>query len=123
LIETVNLNHIFLGTFAEFRKVTISFVMSVCLSVRSREKTRLPLDELLWNLIFECFRKSVEKTENLLKSNKVGGYFTYKQIYFLKISRSDVLRIKHVSYKNGRENQNTHFVINNFSSNIVSFVR
>jgi hypothetical protein len=33
----------FLGTFAKLRKVAISFVMSVCLSVRSDGTVRLPL--------------------------------------------------------------------------------
>ena len=35
----------FLGAFAKLRKVTISFVMPACLSVRQRGTTRLPLDE------------------------------------------------------------------------------
>ena len=34
----------FLGAFAKFRKATISFVMSVRLSVRPHETARLPLD-------------------------------------------------------------------------------
>jgi hypothetical protein len=36
---------------------TGNFVMSVCLSVRPRVITRLPLEEFSWNLIFEYFSK------------------------------------------------------------------
>jgi len=38
------LPHMFLSAFAKFRKTTISFVTSVCLSVRPHLITRLPLD-------------------------------------------------------------------------------
>jgi len=43
------------------RKETISFVMSVCLSVRPHGKPRLPLDGISWNLIIEYFRIVIEK--------------------------------------------------------------
>jgi hypothetical protein len=35
----------FLGAFAKLQKAAISFVMSLCLSVRPHGTTRLPLDE------------------------------------------------------------------------------
>ena len=50
----------FLGAFANFRKATISFVMSVR---PPRGITRLPLDGFSWNLVFEYFWKSVEKIQ------------------------------------------------------------
>jgi len=34
----------FLGAFAKLLKATVSFVMSVCRSIRPQGKTRLPLD-------------------------------------------------------------------------------
>jgi len=43
----------FLSTFTKLQKVTVSFIMSVCLHVT----TWLPLDGLSWNLIFEYFLK------------------------------------------------------------------
>jgi hypothetical protein len=47
--------NILLGAFAKLRKVTISFVVSVCRPVRSffrlHKKTWLPLDGFSWNLI------------------------------------------------------------------------
>jgi len=46
-----------LGAFAKLRKATISFVMSVRLSVRAHGTTRLPLDGFSGNMIFENFLK------------------------------------------------------------------
>jgi hypothetical protein len=45
----------FLGAFAKFRKVAVSFVMPVCLSVRPHGTAGLPQDGFLWNLILEDF--------------------------------------------------------------------
>jgi len=38
---------VILGVFAKLRRATVSFVMSLCLSIRPCEATRLPLDGLL----------------------------------------------------------------------------
>ena len=48
----------FFGSFVKLRKATISFVMSVCLSVCT-EQTRFPLGGFSWNLWIS--RKAVEK--------------------------------------------------------------
>ena len=45
-------------------------------SVRPHGATRLSLDGFSYSLIFECFRKSVEKIQVLLKSDKNKGHFT-----------------------------------------------
>jgi len=42
---------------------------------------------------------------------------------FMIISRSVLLRIRRVSDKRCGENQNTYFMLNNFLSNIVAFMR
>ena len=60
----------------KLREETFSFVMSVYLSIKPQGTTRLPLDQFLPNLIFEPFRKSVEKIEVSLKPDKNNGYFT-----------------------------------------------
>jgi len=49
-----------------------------------------------------------------LKSDKNNRYFTWKQHTFLITSRWILLRMRNVSDKNYRENQNTHFVFSNF---------
>ena len=65
--------HQFLGAFAKLRKGTISFVMAVHKFVRPHGTTRLPLEGHSRSLIFEDFfflRKSVEKSQDKLKSEK-----------------------------------------------------
>jgi hypothetical protein len=49
--------HCFLGAFAKFPKVTVSFVMSVCLSVWSRVSAWLTVDGFSWNVMFVYFSK------------------------------------------------------------------
>jgi len=46
----------FVGAFANLRKATISFIMSVSPSVHPLEKTRFPLKEFSWYLIFGCLK-------------------------------------------------------------------
>jgi hypothetical protein len=63
-----------LGVFAKLRKAPISFVISACPSVR--------VDQLgshwteFCEILFEYFRKSVEKTQSSLKYDSNKGYFT-----------------------------------------------
>jgi len=67
-----------LGEFAELRKGTVSFVMSV----RPHGIARLPLDRFSWNLITGVyFRKFVTKHQGALKSAKNNGYFTWRPMY------------------------------------------
>ena len=58
------------------------------------------------------FRKSFERIQISLKSNKKNGYFAWRPIYIFVISRSITLIMRNVSNKCCRENQNTHFVFN-----------
>jgi hypothetical protein len=75
-IQVCEQNVEFLGAFSNVRKAPISFVMSIRPSVCPHGSTRLPLDGFAWDLILEFFRKSVEKIQVLLKSDKNNGYFT-----------------------------------------------
>ena len=75
-----------LGTFAKFRKATVSFVMSIWSpsdrsSVRPPGTNCLPLDGFWWNLIFELFRYSFEKIQVSLKSDKKNRYFTSRHVH------------------------------------------
>ena len=74
-------------------------------------------------LHLSIFRKSVQKIQPSLKSDKNNGYFILWPIHILIISRSILLRLKCVSYKTCRENQNTHFVLKFFFPKIVPFTR
>jgi hypothetical protein len=73
-VQACALDVVFSGEFAKLRKATISFVMSVCVSVRSYEIILLQLDRFSLNLIF-IFRKCVEKIEVSLKSAEINGHF------------------------------------------------
>jgi len=59
------------------------------------------------------FRKYVEKIQVSLKSDKNNGTVYEDRCTFLIISHSFLLRMRHVSDKRGRENQNTRFTFNN----------
>ena len=96
-------------------KATVSFAMSVRLSVFLHRTTRLPLDgfHIIWYL--SILLKSVQKIQ---VSKKIGTRIKStlnktQNIYFI-ISRSILLRMRNVSDKSCIENQNTHFVFNNF---------
>jgi hypothetical protein len=67
---------LFLGAFEELRKATISFVMSLRLSVRMEQLGShwTDFDETLYLNCFE--KKRVEKTQVSSKSDKINGYFT-----------------------------------------------
>jgi hypothetical protein len=75
----------------------------------------------IWYL--KIFRKSVEKIQVPLKSNKIKGYFTWRPVYNFIISRSVLVLEWGVSSKSCSENQNTHFVFSNYISKIVPFMR
>ena len=100
----------FFGAFAKLRKATISLVMSVC----PHGTILLPMDGFWLNLIFELFRKSVEKIQVSLKSDKNNWYFTLKVFTFMAISCLILLKMRNISNKPCRENQNTHFVSSHF---------
>jgi hypothetical protein len=65
---------------------------------------------------FSMFRKYAQKIEVSLKSDTNNGYFTWREDLgtFMIVSISVMLRIRNVSDESCRENQNTHFVLNNF---------
>jgi len=70
------------------------------------------------------FRKSVEKIQVSLKSDKNNGYFSEDLFTFLTISRSLLFRIRNAPDK-FVEKIKTHFLSSNFffTPKIVPFVR
>ena len=73
------------GAFAKLRKATISFAMSVCLSVRPsfclRGPTWLQVNGFSWRSIFEYFSKMCLENSCLIKCDKNDGYLTWRPIY------------------------------------------
>jgi hypothetical protein len=70
------------------RKVTISFVMSVCLSVRlSAWNNSVPTARIFMKFdTWVFFKKSVEKIQVSLKFAKNNGYFTWRPMYIYDIT-------------------------------------
>jgi len=94
-------NASFLGTFAKFWKVTVSLIMSVCLSVHLHETTQLPLDGYSCNVIFEYFSKNFQEHSSLMKLWE-EWQCTWRPVYILIISCSVLLRMRNVSDKSCR---------------------
>jgi len=71
----------FLDVFAKLRRATVSFVTSVRLSTWN---TSAPTGRTFMKFYSSgIFRKSVEKIQVSLKSDKNKGYFTWRQMYIL----------------------------------------
>ena len=82
---------------------------SSCLSVRPHGTTRLPLDRFLWNLVFEyLFENLLRKLKCQSYLIRITGHLRKDQYTFLIFPRS-LLRMRNVSDKSCRENQNTFF--------------
>ena len=118
--NVVYFNTTFSGAFVKLRNATISFVMCVC----PHGTTRLPVDVFSLIRYLSIFRKSVEKIQVSLKSNKNNSGTLLEDHYtFLIVSRSVLLRMKNVSDKMCRETRKTHFIFNNFFPKITPFIR
>jgi hypothetical protein len=74
-----------LGAFANLWRVIISFVVSVCPSVRPYGKPRLQLDGFSWNFIFECFSKVCRETSiSFWNLTRITGTLYEDQNTFMK---------------------------------------
>jgi hypothetical protein len=73
--DALNYTRSFLGAFAKLRRATISTDMSVRPSVRM-EQLGSQSNDFHENSYLSIFRKSVEKIQLLLKSDKNNGHFT-----------------------------------------------
>jgi len=63
-----------LGEFAQLRKATISFDMSVCLSVRTQQLGYHQTDEIMTVAISVFFKQLSRKFEFRLNSHKNNGH-------------------------------------------------
>ena len=75
-------------------------------------------------LYLRFFRKSVEKGQFSLKSDKKNGHFTSRTVYAsVIVSRLFVPKIKQFSDESCVENLNTNFMLKTIFAKIVSFMR
>jgi hypothetical protein len=85
--------------------------MSVC----PYGTNQLPLDRFSWNLIFEYFSKICREIKCHENLTRITGTLHEHTCTFMIISRSVPLRVRNVSDKSCRQNQNTHFMFSEFS--------
>jgi hypothetical protein len=98
----------YLGTFANLRKRTISFVMSACPSVCMEKHGSHWTDfRDIWYL--NIYRNSVAKIQLSLKSDMNDVYFRWRPLYIFVISHPVLLGMRNVSDKHFRENQTTRW--------------
>ena len=100
--------NVFLGALAKFRKTSVNLAISVCTSVCSHGTTRVSLDRFWSNLIFVYFSKCVEVIKMSLQSDKTVHEDQHTFVFIL--SHSVLLRMRNVSNKTCRGNQNTFYV-------------
>jgi hypothetical protein len=101
----------------EQRRLALS-CLSVRLHVRMEQRSSHWTDfHKIWYL--SIFLKSVEKAQISLRSDKNNGYFTWRRVYIYDISGSVLFKMRSVSDNIGRENQNTHLILNDFFPKIV----
>ena len=103
-----------LGAYANLRKAAPTLTVFV-----RKKQLRSPLDGFSWNLIFEDFSKIWQQNSSLIEIHRLTGNLHEHIRTFMVVSRSVLLRMRNVSDKSCRENQNTHFVFSNFFPNIV----
>jgi len=73
------------------------------------------VDGFSWNLILEYFSKLGRESSDFIKIRQEKPALYIKIYVHLEIiSRSFLLRMRNVSDRSCRENQNTHFVFSNF---------
>jgi hypothetical protein len=116
--------HTLLGAFTKLQKVTSSFVISFRLSVWPRRTTLLTQDRFSWHLIFECFSKISPENLSFIKiwQEQQVLYMKPKKYIWSYVTKL-FLRVRNVSDRSCRENQNTYFMFNNFFSKIMPFMR
>jgi len=113
-----------LGAFTNLWKVTVGFVMSVCVHPCFRLSTWINSAPTRW--IFMKFDgpvvlKNDEENWSVIKI-WITGALHEDQYTFLITSRT-VLRMRNISDKSCRVNQNTHFIFTNFYSKIIPFLK
>ena len=103
----------FLGVITELQKATISFFMSVRLSVRMEQFCSHWTDfyEILYLRIFS---KIGRQNSSFLRRDKKNGHFTWRSVYVYDNISRILLRMTKFADKYCKENEiNTHFMFNN----------
>jgi len=107
----------FVDEIAKLRKATISFIMSVCVSVRpsawnnSASTGGILMKFDIWIFFFQKLSRKYRFYEN---KTRIRGTVREDQYTYFITSPSFLLRMRNVSDKLYRENRKKYFVLNNF---------
>ena len=104
----------FLGDCAKLRKSTISYVMSLRVCPSGWKNSALTGSISMKFGIWVFFENMLRKFKFLQNLTRIMATLYEEQYIFLITSRSFLLRMRNVSDKICRENQNTHFVFSIF---------
>jgi hypothetical protein len=74
-------------------------------------------------LMFIKKKNCLEKSSFIKIRHEQQVLYMKANIHFVVMSRTVFLRMRNFSDKGSRENQNTHFMLNNLFSKIVPFMR
>jgi hypothetical protein len=122
-VITLEINHEFLGTFAKLRKATIIFVTSVGPSVCPHGTIRLSLDGFSRNLLFEYFSKNCWEYWSFIKIGEEWRLLYMKTNTNFWSSLVQFFLEWQTFRKTYRENQNPHFMFNDFLSKTVQLMK
>jgi hypothetical protein len=112
---------LFLGTFAKLWKATVNCITSVC---PSAWKSSVPNERIFGKFDIWIFFENVwRKFKFRYSMTRIRGTLYEYVCTFMIVSRWILRRMRNVSDKNCRENQNTLIVFKNFLPKIVLFVR
>ena len=100
---------VFLDVFAKLRKTTIGFIMSVCPFVCPSIRPH-GTSWMFIKLCFIIFSKICRENSSFVQIWHKKGTLLEDLCTFMPISRWILLRMRNVSDKSCRENQNTHFI-------------
>jgi hypothetical protein len=110
-----------LSAFAKLRKPTVSFIMCV-LSVRPHGTAQLPLEGFLWNFIFGYFFENLSRKFKFFKNVTSITGTLHEDLCTFIICRWILCRMRNVSDKSCRDNQNTHFMFSNLFPTIYEII-
>jgi hypothetical protein len=95
--------------------------MSVCPSVLPHGKTRLTIDRVLWNLMFEYFSKICPENSSFIAPDKHNGYFIRTQCtFFYHISLNSSYTEE--CFRPTLKRKSKHFMFNDVFENRVFYI-
>jgi hypothetical protein len=113
----------FLGAFAKLRNATVGFVMSFRPSGPDGWNNSAATGRVFMKIYIWVFFENFPENSCFIKIDKSSGYSLWTSVYIYISISLIFFRIRNVSDRRCRGNQNIHFVFSKCVSNIVPFMR